>query len=91
MAGVVISNFVPFDYTTRLSVSFVNVSPYVCTRSPQMHVYHKIDLFQMFDWICHNRDVFLMNYVEIGHSYQVAKELQEEHNHFTMSSRVSSQ
>jgi hypothetical protein len=44
----------------------------------------------MFDWICHNRDVFLMNYVEIGHSYQVAKELQEEHNHFTMSSRVSS-
>lgn len=48
-------------------------------------------LFQMFDWICHNRDVFLMNYVEIGHSYQVAKELQEEHNHFTMSSRVSSE
>lgn len=45
--------------------------------------------FQMFDWICHNRDVFLMNYVEIGHSYQLAKELQDEHNHFTMSSMVS--
>ncbi|KDR16954.1 Triple functional domain protein, partial [Zootermopsis nevadensis] len=45
------------------------------------------DCEKMFDWICHNRDVFLMNYVEIGHSYQVAKELQEEHNHFTMSSR----
>ncbi|XP_066996303.2 kalirin [Anabrus simplex] len=44
------------------------------------------DCEKMFDWICHNRDVFLMNYVEIGHSYQVAKELQEEHNHFTMSS-----
>lgn len=43
----------------------------------------------MFDWICHNRDVFLMNYVEIGHSYKVAKELQEEHNHFTMSSMVN--
>lgn len=43
----------------------------------------------MFDWICHNRDVFLMNYVEIGHSYQLAKELQEEHNHFTMSSMVN--
>ncbi|XP_049828356.1 kalirin isoform X4 [Schistocerca gregaria] len=44
------------------------------------------DCEKMFDWICHNRDVFLMNYVEIGHSYKVAKELQEEHNHFTMSS-----
>nr|CAD7567560.1 unnamed protein product [Timema californicum] len=44
------------------------------------------DCEKMFDWICHNRDVFLMNYVEIGHSYKLAKELQEEHNHFTMSS-----
>jgi len=42
----------------------------------------------MFDWICHNRDVFLMSYVEIGHSYQLAKDIQEEHNHFTMSSMV---
>lgn len=44
------------------------------------------DCEKMFEWICHNRDVFLMNYVEIGHSYTLAKELQEEHNHFTMSS-----
>ncbi|XP_024083955.1 triple functional domain protein isoform X2 [Cimex lectularius] len=44
------------------------------------------DCEKMFDWICHNRDVFLMNYVEIGHSYNLAKELQDEHNHFTMSS-----
>lgn len=43
----------------------------------------------MFDWICHNRDVFLMSYVEIGHSYQLAKDIQEEHNHFTMSSMVN--
>lgn len=43
-------------------------------------------LLQMFDWICHNRDVFLLNYVEIGHTYQLAKQLQEEHRHFTMSS-----
>lgn len=40
----------------------------------------------MFDWICHNRDVFLLNYVEIGHTYQLAKQLQEEHQHFTVSS-----
>ncbi|RZF38922.1 hypothetical protein LSTR_LSTR005169, partial [Laodelphax striatellus] len=44
------------------------------------------DCEKMFDWICHNRDVFLMNYVEIGNSYKLAKDLQEEHNHFTMSS-----
>lgn len=40
----------------------------------------------MFDWICHNRDLFLLNYVEIGHSYQLAKQLQEEHQRFSMSS-----
>lgn len=40
----------------------------------------------MFDWICHNRDVFLLKYVEIGHTFQLAKQLQEEHQHFTMSS-----
>lgn len=40
----------------------------------------------MFDWICHNRDVFLLNYVEIGHTYHVAKQLQDDHQHFTISS-----
>jgi len=40
----------------------------------------------MFDWICHNREAFLASYVEIGRSYQLAKNLQEEHKHFTMSS-----
>uniref|UniRef100_A0A8D8Y3N1 Triple functional domain protein n=2 Tax=Cacopsylla melanoneura TaxID=428564 RepID=A0A8D8Y3N1_9HEMI len=44
------------------------------------------DCEKMFDWICHNRDMFLTTYVEIGHCYQVAKTLQDEHNHFTMSS-----
>ncbi|KAL1456433.1 hypothetical protein WDU94_001164 [Cyamophila willieti] len=44
------------------------------------------DCEKMFDWICHNRDMFLTSYVEIGHCYQVAKTLQDEHNHFTMSS-----
>ncbi|XP_076272417.1 trio Rho guanine nucleotide exchange factor isoform X4 [Rhynchophorus ferrugineus] len=44
------------------------------------------DCEKMFDWICHNRDIFLMNYVEIGHTYQLAKQLQEDHQHFTMSS-----
>lgn len=42
----------------------------------------------MLDWICRNREVFLSNYVEIGHSYQLAQQLQEEHNHFTANSMV---
>ncbi|XP_018399522.1 PREDICTED: triple functional domain protein isoform X2 [Cyphomyrmex costatus] len=44
------------------------------------------DCEKMFDWICHNREAFLTSYVEIGRSYQLAKNLQEEHKHFTMSS-----
>nr|XP_033331706.1 triple functional domain protein isoform X2 [Megalopta genalis] len=44
------------------------------------------DCEKMFDWICHNRERFLGNYVEIGRSYQFAKTFQEEHKHFTMSS-----
>lgn len=43
----------------------------------------------MFDWVCRNRDVFLMNYIEIGNTYKSAKTLQEEHNHFTLNSMVS--
>uniref|UniRef100_T1IXB4 Uncharacterized protein n=1 Tax=Strigamia maritima TaxID=126957 RepID=T1IXB4_STRMM len=44
------------------------------------------DAEKMFDWIFHNRDLFLVNYVEIGRTYQMSKELQEEHNQFTMAS-----
>ncbi|KAK3932143.1 Triple functional domain protein [Frankliniella fusca] len=44
------------------------------------------DCDKMLDWICRNRDVFLLNYVEIGRTYKIAKKLQEEHSHFTMSS-----
>lgn len=43
----------------------------------------------MFDWILHNRQVFSGSYVAIGHSFQEAKKLQEEHNQFTMGSNVS--
>ncbi|XP_067120464.1 LOW QUALITY PROTEIN: triple functional domain protein-like [Centruroides vittatus] len=51
----------------------------------QLRLYEQ-DAQKMFDWIYHNRDLFLINYVEIGHSFQEAKDLQEEHNHFTMAS-----
>lgn len=44
--------------------------------------------FQMFDWVYHNREEFLVNYVEIGHSYQVSKDLQEAHSQFTVACQV---
>ncbi|XP_058807994.1 kalirin-like, partial [Phymastichus coffea] len=44
------------------------------------------DCEKMFEWICHNRENFLANYVEIGRSYQLAKGLQEDHKHFAMNS-----
>lgn len=44
---------------------------------------------QMFEWIYHNRDLFLASYVEIGNSFDSAKTLQEDHNRFTMASMVS--
>ncbi|KAK3851641.1 hypothetical protein Pcinc_039994, partial [Petrolisthes cinctipes] len=42
------------------------------------------DAEKMFDWVYHNREEFLVNYVEIGHSYQVSKDLQEAHSQFTI-------
>ncbi|KAH8365464.1 hypothetical protein KR093_001054 [Drosophila rubida] len=44
------------------------------------------DCEKMFDWILHNRDVFQMSYVEIGHNYSVAKSLQDEHQKFALAS-----
>ncbi|XP_059088154.1 triple functional domain protein-like isoform X1 [Tigriopus californicus] len=44
------------------------------------------DCEKMFDWIFHHRSQFLNNYVSIGRSYQEAKKLQDDHNHFTMGS-----
>ncbi|MPC23919.1 Kalirin [Portunus trituberculatus] len=42
------------------------------------------DAEKMFDWVYHNREEFLVNYVAIGHSYQVSKSLQEAHSQFTV-------
>ncbi|KAG7167735.1 Kalirin-like [Homarus americanus] len=46
------------------------------------------DVEKMFDWVYHNREEFLVNYVEIGHSYQVSKDLQEAHSQFTVACQV---
>ncbi|KAG9340792.1 hypothetical protein JZ751_019983, partial [Albula glossodonta] len=40
----------------------------------------------MFDWINHNKELFLQSHTEIGVSYQHAVDLQTQHNHFAMNS-----
>ncbi|XP_035392161.1 kalirin isoform X1 [Electrophorus electricus] len=44
------------------------------------------DAEKMFDWIGHNKDLFLQSHTEIGVSYQHAVDLQTQHNHFAMNS-----
>ncbi|XP_077305859.1 kalirin isoform X3 [Lithobates pipiens] len=44
------------------------------------------DAEKMFDWITHNKEVFLQGHTEIGMSYQHALDLQTQHNHFAMNS-----
>ena len=43
---------------------------------------------QMFEWISHNRDLFLVNYTEIGTCHQMAVELESEHGQFATSAEV---
>uniref|UniRef100_A0A672T5H2 non-specific serine/threonine protein kinase n=1 Tax=Sinocyclocheilus grahami TaxID=75366 RepID=A0A672T5H2_SINGR len=38
----------------------------------------------MFDWIMHNKGLFLAGYTEIGNNHPHAMELQTQHNHFAM-------
>ncbi|KAM9850558.1 kalirin isoform 2-T2 [Aulostomus maculatus] len=44
------------------------------------------DAEKMFDWISHNKELFLQSHTEIGRAYQHAVELQTQHNHFAMNS-----
>ncbi|RXM29505.1 Kalirin [Acipenser ruthenus] len=44
------------------------------------------DAEKMFDWISHNKELFLKGHTEIGVSYQHAVDLQTQHNHFAMNS-----
>ncbi len=43
---------------------------------------------QMFDWIMHNKGLFLAGYTEIGNNHPHAVELQTQHNHFAMNCMV---
>ncbi|KAI4898076.1 hypothetical protein NFI96_018077 [Prochilodus magdalenae] len=42
------------------------------------------DADKMFDWIVHNKGLFLTSYTEIGANHQHVLELQTQHNHFAM-------
>ncbi|XP_048850160.1 triple functional domain protein isoform X5 [Brienomyrus brachyistius] len=42
------------------------------------------DAEKMFDWIMHNKSLFLAGYTEIGTNHSHAMELQTQHNHFAM-------
>ncbi|XP_043921535.1 triple functional domain protein [Protopterus annectens] len=42
------------------------------------------DAEKMFDWITHNKGLFLNSYTEIGISHSHAMDLQMQHNHFAM-------
>uniref|UniRef100_A0A3B3SLI1 non-specific serine/threonine protein kinase n=1 Tax=Paramormyrops kingsleyae TaxID=1676925 RepID=A0A3B3SLI1_9TELE len=44
------------------------------------------DAEKMFDWISHNKELFLQSHTEIGVNYQHAMDLQTQHNHFAMNS-----
>lgn len=43
----------------------------------------------MFDWIVHNKGLFLTSYTEIGTKHQHVLELQTQHNHFAMNCMVN--
>lgn len=42
----------------------------------------------MFEWIGHNKELFLQTHTDIGMSYQHAADLQTQHDHFAMNSMV---
>ncbi|XP_026205115.1 triple functional domain protein isoform X5 [Anabas testudineus] len=42
------------------------------------------DAEKMFDWIMHNKGLFLAGYTDIGNNHPHAIELQTQHNHFAM-------
>ncbi|XP_076464394.1 triple functional domain protein-like [Babylonia areolata] len=50
----------------------------------QLRIFEE-DVEKMFEWISHNRDLFLVNYTEIGTCHQMAVALESEHCQFATS------
>ncbi|XP_065568426.1 triple functional domain protein-like isoform X2 [Artemia franciscana] len=51
----------------------------------QLRIFEQ-DCDKMFEWLAQSQEEFLAGYVDIGRSHQAARELQEDHKHFSMSS-----
>ncbi|XDV36282.1 hypothetical protein PO909_006089, partial [Leuciscus waleckii] len=51
----------------------------------QLRLYEQ-DAEKMFEWIGHNKELFLQTHTDIGVSYQHAADLQTQHDHFAMNS-----
>ncbi|ROL41734.1 Kalirin [Anabarilius grahami] len=51
----------------------------------QLRLYEQ-DAEKMFEWIGHNKELFLQTHTDIGMSYQHAADLQTQHDHFAMNS-----
>ncbi|XP_051996761.1 LOW QUALITY PROTEIN: kalirin RhoGEF kinase b [Xyrauchen texanus] len=51
----------------------------------QLRLYEQ-DAEKMFEWIGHNKELFLQSHTDIGVSYQHAEDLQTQHDHFAMNS-----
>ncbi|KAI4889787.1 hypothetical protein NFI96_030817, partial [Prochilodus magdalenae] len=51
----------------------------------QLRLYEQ-DAEKMFEWIGHNKELFLQTHTDIGVSYQHATDLQTQHDHFAMNS-----
>uniref|UniRef100_A0A9J8BSK0 Kalirin RhoGEF kinase a n=1 Tax=Cyprinus carpio carpio TaxID=630221 RepID=A0A9J8BSK0_CYPCA len=51
----------------------------------QLRLYEQ-DAEKMFEWIGHNKELFLQTQTDIGVSYQHAADLQTQHDHFAMNS-----
>jgi hypothetical protein len=42
----------------------------------------------MFEWLNHNKELFLVNYTDVGFSQQMALELQDDHHQFRENAMV---
>ncbi len=63
-------------FETKLSVNAAIFSPFLSLS------------VKMFEWIGHNKELFLQTNTDIGVSYQHAADLQTQHDHFAMNSMV---
>uniref|UniRef100_A0ACB8FCC6 Uncharacterized protein n=1 Tax=Sphaerodactylus townsendi TaxID=933632 RepID=A0ACB8FCC6_9SAUR len=70
------------DGVKGLDCPTLGVSQFYCRQ--HLKIPSGVGRAMMFDWITHNKGLFLNSYTEIGASHPHAMELQTQHNHFAM-------